>query len=367
MVNNIARARAREKAGRQWLSDPTQRHPASISLLDAFVAGAAWEADALTSPESDAEVNQIVASLIREAQAAGGDDAADHEAKRVAAYFAAIHGAEQDDWAIERATGQRQLDEAAVLIREAAALLRGYEAHHRDLAAEARDAGDFSNGDRRDEKAERNAEMAARLEAWLAGDNPAPGAMSPAQIAEQEAFVSAALEAGIDQIGESDEPPADFSLEDRAARAARRAGLWACRQSGQIEDDQWEAHLRDDPALALYEPIGSGGAAPPIIATTEPRPAGIGTYQNAREALAADLIAAIAGAVLIEECGTWLKVHGLPDARPLFDVLTAAKAASENQSVRDEQAARLRALIGREITKSGGDYQFQGEDRKSVV
>lgn len=75
----------------------------------------------------------------------------------------AVHRQEQDDWAVERATGQRQLDDATALMREAAELFRAYEKHHRDIAKRT----GAKTG--REEKADRNALAASRLEAWLAG------------------------------------------------------------------------------------------------------------------------------------------------------------------------------------------------------
>lgn len=341
MMNNSTRARARDEAARQWADRHGERFPSPEwrreDVEAGFAAGAAWGAEMALAPGSDAEVNEIVASLIRDAQSAGGDEAAEHAAKRIAAYFAGVHGAEQDLWAIERATGQRQLDEAAVLIRENAALLRGYEAHHRDLAAEARDAGDFSNGERRDEKAERNAQMAARLEAWLAGETDPDLATGCA-----------------DDLA----PPLGGKTLDQ-----HRADLWACRLSGQIEDDQWEGHLRDDPGLAEYErpvAVPAGGCAPHIIAVP------------ANRAPRADLVAAIAGASLIEEGVGWVKVHGLSDARPLFNLLASAKAQPQAQSglavrpIPQRQAALLAEVIGRRVTKRSGDYDFDGEIRAVI-
>ena len=35
------------------------------------------------------------------------------------------------------------------------------------------------------------------------------------------------------------------------------------------------------------------------------------------------------GAVLVERGTGWVKVHGLPDAEPLFKLLNEAKAAAE--------------------------------------
>lgn len=90
-----------------------------------------------------------------------------------------IHRAEQDDWGVERATGQRQLDDATALMREAAELLRSYEAHHRakaDAIGRGYDNATIKRQGLRErlEKAERNALMAARLEAWLAGEDRYP-------------------------------------------------------------------------------------------------------------------------------------------------------------------------------------------------
>lgn len=172
MMNNLAPARARESA-EAWLADrklalPTPPRVSAAfvetALVDAFVAG--W--GAATAPETGAEVNAIIASLIRDAQAHGladdADERADDAAQRIVAYLGAIHREEQDQWAIERAEGQRQLDDAGALMREAAETFRSYEAHHRAKASE----------EGRPEKAERNALMASRLEAWLRGDSIYP-------------------------------------------------------------------------------------------------------------------------------------------------------------------------------------------------
>ncbi len=295
MENNLARARAR-KAAMNWADWQAPKEAEGDTIrgtrVEAFEAGAAWAAQQALEPESDAELNEIVASLIRDAQAAGGDDAADYAAKRVAAYFAGIHGAEQDLWAVERATGQRQLDEAGALIRETATLLRGYEAHHEAKAQRASERGgrdletEAAVDDARS-KARRNGAMAARLEAWLAGE-PLPGSMSAADQAAQEAFVSAALDAGVDQITEADEPARNDP--DLATGCADDA------LPGTAED--WRAALENP--LIVYR-LGE----------------------------AHDLVSAMAGAVLIEEGVGWVKVHGVDNAKALFYVLTLAKLANE--------------------------------------
>lgn len=77
----------------------------------------------------------------------------------------AIHAAEQDDRTIERAVGQQQLDEAGVVIRDAAALFRRYEKHHRSEGFRLH-SGTPEHRDRYT-KAETNRLMAVRLEGWL--------------------------------------------------------------------------------------------------------------------------------------------------------------------------------------------------------
>lgn len=76
-----------------------------------------------------------------------------------------------DEHAIRVATGQAQLDDATSLMTEAVELLRGYEKHHREQA-EIADTGPRRAD--RNEKANRNGLMAARLEAWLKGEDIYP-------------------------------------------------------------------------------------------------------------------------------------------------------------------------------------------------
>ncbi len=119
MMNNLAPARARESA-EAWLADRKLALPtpprvsaafAEQAMADAFAAG--WSQ--ATAPGSEAEVNEIVVSLVRDAIEAAGDSAPEEAAaveaaQRIVAYLGAIHREEQDQWAIERAQGQRQLD-----------------------------------------------------------------------------------------------------------------------------------------------------------------------------------------------------------------------------------------------------------------
>lgn len=183
MSNIHAHARARE-AAEAWLAYRKLAMPtpprvgaafAEQAMADAFAAG--WVT--ATAPATGAEVSAIIASLIRDAQSAGTDEAADDAAQRIEAYLGAIHREEQDQWAVERATGQRQLDDAGSLMRETAELLRGYEAHHqgkvdRLVASGARDPDTEAAVDDARSKTRRNALAAARLEAWLGGADRYP-------------------------------------------------------------------------------------------------------------------------------------------------------------------------------------------------
>ena len=89
-----------------------------------------------------------------------------------------IAGAEASDdlneaeFAIERAVGQRQLDEASALMREAAALFMGYAEHHKNRAAEADRRGDIEGVRASLKKAHVNLAMAAALKEWLAPNVP---------------------------------------------------------------------------------------------------------------------------------------------------------------------------------------------------
>ncbi len=117
------------------------------------------------------------------------------------------HGA--DEHTIMVATGQRQLDDATSLMTEAAEHFRGRERAHRTNLVDYERRGENVMAGLSSQKAESNALMAARLEAWLAGEDfypIKPGTLSADDQAAQEAFVSAALDAGVDQIGEADEP-----------------------------------------------------------------------------------------------------------------------------------------------------------------
>ncbi|APZ81791.1 hypothetical protein vBEliSR6L_26 [Erythrobacter phage vB_EliS_R6L] len=173
-MSNI-HARAREAAadwldGKDWHGNgPEKSAPDDLfthdAVLDAFAAGAEW---AIT-PQSQDDLNQIVAGVIRDAQAAGTDEAADDAALAIFAYLGAIHREEQDLWGARFAA-------AGELIAEASALFRSYEAHHRAEADRLAAQGTGATADQernRAEKAERNGKIADKLERWLLDRNPA--------------------------------------------------------------------------------------------------------------------------------------------------------------------------------------------------
>jgi hypothetical protein len=84
-------------------------------------------------------------------------------------HASAVHRAEQDEWCIERATGQRQLDEALCLIAEAAALFTGYADHHKARAAEPGEPEVQAASLR---KAALNLSMALSLREYMAAAEP---------------------------------------------------------------------------------------------------------------------------------------------------------------------------------------------------
>lgn len=84
------------------------------------------------------------------------------------------------EWAIERATGQRQLDDAHALMAESAALFMGYAEHHWRRADEATDdpAAQLASLN----KARVNLLAALRLKEWMAGlDRYTTGADAPGE------------------------------------------------------------------------------------------------------------------------------------------------------------------------------------------
>ncbi len=134
MKRNLAHGRAHESTAAFWLADyePADGHGK---------VGHPIEATALFGPD-----------VVLDAFEAGHDHA-------------------EAGWTIERSTGQTQLDGATALMREAADLFRSYQKHH---AARAVAEPDLMKRGGSIEKAARNALMAARLEAWLAGEDTYP-------------------------------------------------------------------------------------------------------------------------------------------------------------------------------------------------
>lgn len=132
MVNILARARARESA-EAWLADrklamPTPPRVGAAfveqAMADAFVAG--W--GHATAPQSEAEVNEIVVSLVRDAIEAAGDSAPEEAAaveaaQRIVAYLGAIHREEQDLWAA-RSQALRDAIRSASLIEDGTGWLK---------------------------------------------------------------------------------------------------------------------------------------------------------------------------------------------------------------------------------------------------
>lgn len=86
----------------------------------------------------------------------------------IAAFEAGADHAEAEH-AIERSTGQRQLDDATALIREAVDLFEAYARHHWSRADGYTDEGEFRMAHDSLTKARRNLLMAVRLKEWLAG------------------------------------------------------------------------------------------------------------------------------------------------------------------------------------------------------
>ena len=234
MSDDLARARARVAAG-EWLArytgiqDPKTMTFSVAELLKAFEEGYLTRINddvlngdelALTATVLDAASRGEAFTKSDAARAAKATLAARDRIDRLIKGQAAL----TDQRAIENAVGQRQLDDATALMTEAVDQFRSYERHHMAKVSTIFPVAETSANADTIKKANANALMAMRLEAWLAGkdqyptsferEHPPgyfsrielPRAMSAADQAEQEGLVSAALDAGIDQIGEADEP-----------------------------------------------------------------------------------------------------------------------------------------------------------------
>lgn len=182
MSDDLARARAR-KAADGWLrtAEPDRVHPAEG--VEAERLKWAFQAGYLMCICEDVLAGDqlLLTAQVLDAAARGGPLTTSDMERAAKTIYAA-----RDELALERATGQRQLDDATALMTEAHDLFRKYEAHHRHQASVA-DTG--PRREDREEKANTNALMAARLDAWLKGKDAYPVSLNPAdalrQIGEQ--------------------------------------------------------------------------------------------------------------------------------------------------------------------------------------
>lgn len=138
--------------------------------------------------------------------------------------LAALERAEAE-WAIERATGQRQLDDARMLMAEAVALFTGYSEHHQNRALAFQTAGDLEQALSSLKKAKVNTLQALRLREWMSGlDRYSTDLSNPAEVLRLVAgtMVDGETIKGVDhpsfdeaaqRLGE-----AGYSLHDSACR-----------------------------------------------------------------------------------------------------------------------------------------------------
>lgn len=182
MSNDLARARARVAAG-EWLArytgiqDPKTMTFSVGELLGAFEEGYLTRigGDVLSGDELT-----LTATVLDAASAGTGPFTESDLARAARAMFAARDrlASIEDEHAIVVAIGQRQIDDATALMTEAATLFRGYEAHHQAKAERFRGwpnvPDDVAAFKVLQDKIKTNALMAARLEAWLRGEDQYP-------------------------------------------------------------------------------------------------------------------------------------------------------------------------------------------------
>lgn len=169
----LARAHAREAACLWMLHQhPEESNFNRDEMIEAFVEGYGTR---LTKDVLDGDELALTATVLD--AASRGEAFTKSDAARAARAMLVARdrfGAIEDEQALERATGQRQLDDATALMTEAAETFRRYEAHHLDKAQTLWDAANPKASDDSAAKAKVNALIAARLEAWLRGEDQYP-------------------------------------------------------------------------------------------------------------------------------------------------------------------------------------------------
>lgn len=194
MSDNLARARARVGAG-EWLArycgvqDPKTMTFSVAELLKAFEEGYATR---INDDVLDGSELTLTATVL-DAAARGGDFTPSDITRAAKAMFAArdridrlIKGQQAliDDHTITVATGQRQLDNATALMTEAVAHLKLVAGHFQDEAnrIKGRVPDDHRLATMQVTDAVHNSNinlvMAARLEAWLRGEDQFPVSMN---------------------------------------------------------------------------------------------------------------------------------------------------------------------------------------------
>jgi hypothetical protein len=227
MSDNHARAHAREtdadaiewlaeqpsrvggKIGMEWACNPLSAYEWRI-VMDAFAAG--WEHQFQMRVASGDEIAVALKTLHR--VAAGEVELIPAVASEM---IEIISGLEQE---LEVAKSMVVQEFAAAecgipLLREAAELFRTYERHHREKAAQE------ASGQRAAEsleKAQRNAEIADRIERWLAGLDLYPASAAPSPDPDLEAVEALRM---VHDGGPVSGPAPDLGLRcDHAERMA---------------------------------------------------------------------------------------------------------------------------------------------------
>jgi hypothetical protein len=170
MSDDLARARAR-KAAEGWLrtAEPDRVNPAegveAERLMWAFQAGYLM----CICEDVLAGDQLLLTAQVLDAASRGGPLTSSDMERAAKTIYAA-----RDELALERATGQRQLDDATALMGEAVDQFRSYERHHMAKVSSIFPVAETSANADTIKKANANALMAMRLEAWLAGKDQYP-------------------------------------------------------------------------------------------------------------------------------------------------------------------------------------------------
>lgn len=200
-------------------------------------------------PHGDEEdrANPIIAALVRDAQDAGTDEAADDAALRIQSYVSKTGDEELDRLSLTP-TPEQEARASDIARRHGGGAIAHYSALEGLMQGAAGFAsGGFVKGPHPDDVLPRSFPDGSVV--FLSVKNPRRAPPNVRPVTSGPLTDPVVLEALCAAAGVPTE-------EERVL-------LRQCYRSGQMTEAQWQEHLKDDPGLE-FEPVEAGGCAPPV-------------------------------------------------------------------------------------------------------